>query len=1143
MDPSVQKIINAAKRHAIAADAQVLGFDEVLVALAALRDDKTVAECVAKALGVKTVKWPPELLERAAVAVGVDDQQVQARQFALEPRFKDVFNGLRRAGATVKLETFLGAVLLAPEARECPAVQEFLDSHQMHSKKKKRVGLLGKLDEVERRRSKLEALLAEKVIGQDEAIRALGQGYLYSLREPREQGLRGIFTFLGPPGVGKTMLAEEFARALNEVEKGAGGQAYEAHTFAMNASDDEGMKFQLFGTSSHFSGGKPGILHDLINGNEGAKIKANLRQVFVFDELEKAGEKTIQSMLTLLSKGGFNDNFQQAFVDASQCFVIFTTNLGQEFFSSANQSGLLRGARFSSDQIFDLLATAKRRTQVNTDEAPPALSPEFVDRLRQGAAVLFNRLSIGDYARITDAIFAADVGGKQLLPRVVVSEEAKRLLILSLLPDLSARSLINQARRLKHRWTDEVLRLELPELQNQRSEHFTIDVTQKLDTASSELLNKLVTSKPVKVLVVDNDERMARFVEDYVTSPDRQIKVEARRIKPGEAVEEILKSRPDLVLLDLDLPADQLPGGEIKVLHRQIRETTPTVRLWLFSEERGGDSDFSELVEQGGARGYFSFQKDAQDVVLSEDHQARFQQVLEEVVFDRVMFELERSRRRLSPDFTFRDCKADDAEPTVAVEITLLRSEQNVSLVTSSGQIAPGEKPEVTFDDVFGLERAKERLRDAIGMLKDPGRLSKFGVKAPCGYLLAGPPGTGKTHLARAVANAADCVFFPVSCGELESKWIGETEERIRQLFQDARKYAPAVIFIDEIDAIAGNRNGVSGTTHQPYVKALNQLLACMDGFAAAKGQILVLAATNRPEALDPAIKRPGRFDETIPIDVPKGAAREQMLRGLLAKKPCEPDVLGAIPRMVPRTARLSPAEIDRVIREAVYLAARDNRDKISIEDLETAANFVQYGAEKRDLTITEDDRRRTAWHEAGHAVANHLLFPEGKLDLLTIVPNEEGALGFAAYADDETRTNCSANDFRKRIIVCLAGREAERLCDGAGSDAVNTGVSSDYRQATRWAWDFVARYGFDEKFGVFSVSGVPEQIQSALADPIHARVNDLLSACLEDCRRLMEANRECLRRLADVLLDKQFIYGEEVRNIVKPHLKPVAGI
>lgn len=1141
MDSSVQKIINVAKRYAIAADAQVLGFDEVLVALAALRDDKTVAECVAKALGVKTVKWPPELLERAAVALGVDDQQVQARQFALEPRFKDVFNGLRRAGVTVELEAFLIAVLVSPEARECPAVQEFLDSHQTRPQKR-RTGLLGKLDEFERRRSRLEALLAERVIGQDEAIRALGQGYLYSLREPRDQGLRGIFTFLGPPGVGKTMLAEEFARALNEAEKGGQCQAYEAHTFALNASDDEGMKTQLFGTPSSYSNGKPGILHDLIKGNEVEKLKANPRQIFVFDELEKAGEKTIQSLLTLLSKGAFNDNFQQAFVDASQCFVIFTTNLGQEFFTSANQSGLLRGARFSSDQLFDLLATAKRRTQAKIDEAPSALSPEFVDRLRQGAAVLFNRLSIGDYARIMDAIFLADAGGKQLLPRVLVSEQAKRLLILSLLPDLSARSLINQARRLKHRWTDEVLRLELPELQSKSADQFAIAVDQKLDAASSEMLKTLVTSKPVKVLVVDNDERMARFVEDYGKASDRQIKVEALRIKPGEAVEEILKSRPDLVLLDLDLPADQLPDGEIKALHRQIRDTAPAVRLWLFSEERGGDFDFSELVEQGGARGYFSFQKDAQDVVLSEDHQARFQQVLDEVVFDRVMFELERSRRKLSPDFKFRDCKADEVEPTVGVEITRLRSEQNVSLVTSPGQIAPGEKPDVTFNDVFGLDRAQERLIAVVDLFKEPGKLSKFGVKAPCGYLLAGPPGTGKTHLARAVANYADCVFYPLSCGDLESKWIGETEERIRQLFQDARKYAPAVIFIDEIDAIAGKRDGVSGTTHQPYVKALNQLLACMDGFADTKGQILVLAATNRPEALDPAITRAGRFDETIPIDLPKGDARRRMLEVLLAKKPCEENVKDAIPRLVPRTARLSPAQIDRVIREAVYLAVRAKRDEISINDLETATNFVRYGADKRDITMTEDDRRRTAWHEAGHAVANHALFPKEILDLLTIVPNEEGALGFMAPGDDETRTNWSADDYRNKIIMCLAGREAERLCDGAGSDAVNTGVTSDYSMATRYAWDFVARYGFDEKFGIFSVSGVPEQIQSALADPIHARVNDLLSACLEDCRKLMKANRECLRRLADVLLDKQCIDGKKVKEIVDQHRKPVAA-
>ena len=1127
MEPAVKRIIVAAKRHVLAAGLPSLDLRSVLVALASLADDKDIAKAVAEVLKPKgAVQWPHDLEEAAKESAKVLDADAEGKQLPLEPRFKRIYNDIQRQGRPVKLGVFLGGVLDSREARETAEVNALWEANALRSTKKPRKGLLGKLDACDAKRMEVERILGEKVIGQDEAIRALGQGYLYTLREPREQGLRGIFTFLGPPGVGKTMLAEEFARALNEVEKAAGGQPYEAHTFALNASHDRDMVIQLFGTPSHYSNGRPGMLHEL--------IKANPRRVFVFDELEKAGEEMIQSLLTLLSKGSFNDNFQQEFLDASKCFVIFTTNLGQEIFSSANQSGLLRGARFSSDQLFDLLATAKRRTEAKFDQASPALSPEFVDRLRQGAAVLFNRLSIADYTRIMGAIFAGTAGGEQLLPRVLVSEQAKRLLILSLLPDLSARSLINQARRLKHMWTDEVLRSELPELQRKGAEQFTIDVDQKLDAASSDLLNELFTRKPVKVLVVDNDERMTRFVEDYGKVPDQQFKVEVKRIEPRAAVEEILKSSPDLVLLDLDLTADQLPGGEIKALHRQIRETAPAVRLWLFSEERGEDFDFSELMEQGGARGYFSFQKDAQDIVLGEDHQARFRQLLEEVVFDRVMFELERSRRKLSPHFKFLDCKSDEAEPTVGVEIASLRSEQNVSLVTSPGQIAPAEKPDVTFDDVFGLTRAKERLEDAIEMFKDPGKLSKFGVKPPSGYLLAGPPGTGKTHLARAVANEADCVFYSLSCGELESGMIGGTEERIRQLFHDARKYAPAVIFIDEIDAIAARRDGATSSLS---VKALNQLLACMDGFAAAKGQILVLAATNRPEALDPAIRRPGRFDETIPIEAPGEDARKKMLTELLNKKPCEkPEVMESIPRLVGRTAGLSPAQIDRVIREAVYLAVRGKREKLSLADLEAAANLVRHGAERRDIKITEEDRQRIAWHEAGHAVARLALFPGAELDLVTIVPNEEGALGFAAWRNEESRHTDSATDFRNLIVVSLAGREAEQLCPASGPDTINTGVFSDYRHATRLAWDYVARFGFDEKFGVFSVAGAPEHIQAALAEPVHARVQELLASCLEDCRKLMRDQLPRIRALAETLCAKQAIYGDEAKEIFAKH-------
>jgi cell division protease FtsH len=1113
MDTSVQKIIDAAKRYATAVDAAHLGFDEILVALAALSDDEAIAKAVCRVLAVKKVAWPAELRAEARRAASVDPQQAKDRKFALEPRFKEAFNSLKKEANVIKLDAFIESVL---HSRDCSRVQS------LWAQKKKRGGLLGRLDECDAKRVRLEAKLAETVIGQEEAIRSLGESYVQLLREPDRPGLRGIFTFVGPPGVGKTFLAEEFASALNE---GMGdSEQYEAHLFSMNTSDPAGAILQLFGTPSHYTNGKHGQLYEL--------IQKNPRQILIFDEIEKAHESFIPSLLTLLSAGAFVDQHENERVDASRCYVIFTTNLGQEIFSSPKAAGVARGGRFSSQQIFDLLAAAKRREVAKHEQAPSAFSPEFVDRLRQGSAVLFNRLTIAHYKQLLRKAFASQAGDT-LLPPVEISPAAEPLVILSLMPDLTARRLVSEITRLKHRWTDEVMRAELPQLEKTGAGSFKLLLDVDLDAKSTKELDELFGQRTVKILVVDNDERMTRFVKRYAGSQLNQREVHVKRVaKPSEIVDAISKERPDLLLLDLDLDKDQLAGGRLKVLQKQISEAFPSLPLWIFSESRDEQLDeLPEWVEEGGVRGYFAFQQDAEDLsIVEEDQQERFSELLQEVVFHRIMLELVRSRSQLTLSYGVVDSRQEDAESVAAgVLITRFTRQQHVSLSINPDQIAPAQVPETTFDDVFGLERAKERLKDAVEMLKNPGRLAKFHETPPSGYLLAGPSGTGKTHLARAVANRAGCLFFSVSCGELESKWVGESEERIRQLFQDARQYAPSVVFIDEIDAIASRRDS---KVSEHGTKMLNQLLTCMDGFGEAKGQILVLAATNRPDALDPAIRRPGRFDEIIPIDLPGAEAREQMLRSLLAKKPCEPGIMKAIPQWVSRTARLSPAQIDRVIREAVYLAVRNGCDQISVLHLEAACNLVQYGAEKRDITIREEDRRRTAWHEAGHAVANLILFPETKLDLLTIIPSEEGALGFAAYAADETRHGWSADDFRKRIVMCLAGREAEKLCPGAGNDAVNTGVSSDYEQATRWAWNYVSLFGFDDKFGVFSVAGLPESAQAALSESIQARAQELLSSCLEECRQLMQENHRSLQALADVLLAKQAIYGDEAKKV-----------
>jgi len=1120
VDPLVQRVIEAAKRAAVAMKVDSLELDSVLVGITLLRGEKAVESGVADCLGTETVRWPDSLVQRAKTSENTSAEAASKRKFELGPVFKKIFNDLQRQSGGISLPLLLRGILISPEALGCMEVQVFHAEQKAAVGREPRVGkgMLAQLRALAKRSSVIEEHLSRDVIGQPDAIRMLAGGYLRTIRDPKPSGLRGIFTFMGPPGVGKTMLAEQFAEALSGVE----GEKYETLKFSMEMADKESLLFTLFGVEQAYKTGKAGLLYDT--------IKANPRQVIVFDEIEKAPPPIIQALLTLLNDGSFRDRFENALVDLSKCFVIFTTNLGQDLFASRNRSGILRGSSFTSDDLFDLLAAAKRREHAKVDDAPTALAPEFVSRLRKGGAVLFNQLTGTDYLRLFDLILCAPQSSASHIPTISIADEAKQLLLLSLLPDISPRRVASEAGVLRERWIDDLLKNPPEALVKADPESFGMRMELSLDQESEALHKQLRSGQTLKVLVADNDERMSKFVGQYVRENYEETNPSVERVAaPSKTIEEILRVQPDLLLFDLDIAESELPEGGVLALHRRIVEDAPELPVFFFCESSAWEEKLPAIIAQGGARGFFSFKEELNNILIAEDQKARFRRLLADTLFEKIMAGLVRTRRRLELSHRF---EFDSAGNSVSICISGIKDRQVVSLADESGGIRPSEIPSVTFDDVFGLERAKERLRDAVGFLKDPGRLGVFGIRPHTGFLLAGPSGTGKTHLARAVANAASCVFYSLSAGELESKWAGEGEERIRQLFSAARKYAPSVIFIDEIDAIAGDRASITSGSGQ-HVKMLNQLLVCMDGFADTKGSVLVLAATNRAEALDPAILRPGRFDETIRIEAPDAKAREQMFRKRLESMPVETGCHDSIPALICRTAGMSPAELDRIIREAAYLAARENKKLIALTDLEAACNLVRYGANRRDIIVQEQDRRQTAWHEAGHAVARLALFPGSKPDYLSIVPNEASALGFAAWQHDESKHAYSAEDYRNLIIVALAGREAEKLCPGAGSAAINTGASSDYERATALAWDGITRYGFDEEFGPLSTAGIPQQHQPELVGAIKPRIDKLLGECLDATKTLMEDKKQTLEKLSAALLEKQALNGSEVVELV----------
>jgi cell division protease FtsH len=425
---------------------------------------------------------------------------------------------------------------------------------------------------------------------------------------------------------------------------------------------------------------------------------------------------------------------------------------------------------------------------------------------------------------------------------------------------------------------------------------------------------------------------------------------------------------------------------------------------------------------------------------------------------------------------------------------------------------------------VVGLSRAKRRLSQVVDWLKNPSQLSAFGMAPPRGFLLAGSPGTGKTLMARAMAGEAGLPFLALSAGQLQSKWVGEGEERIRELFQRASEYAPAIVFIDEIDGIARRRTDEGS----PYsVSMLNQLLACMDGFGTGTRPVFVLAATNHPDSLDPALLRPGRFDEVIPLDLPNAEARLQFLAKRLEGMLADAVDLDGIVR---GTVGCSPAELDRIAREAMYAAGAGGRARVPGEGLGRARRLGRFGASREDFAVRPEERRLTAWHEAGHALVHLRLLPDRRLDHLTIVPTESGALGYLAPLADETRHDLTRADLEAHIAVALAGREAEFLCTGR-RETVTSGAQSDLRVATESAWNAVTRWGFDEEFGPLSLDGLPAAADPVFAQLAHARVDAWVRAGVARARKVLETDRAALERLADALLRKDALEWEGIRE------------
>ncbi|MFQ5746242.1 MAG: ATP-dependent zinc metalloprotease FtsH [Gemmatimonadota bacterium] len=465
----------------------------------------------------------------------------------------------------------------------------------------------------------------------------------------------------------------------------------------------------------------------------------------------------------------------------------------------------------------------------------------------------------------------------------------------------------------------------------------------------------------------------------------------------------------------------------------------------------------------------------------------------------------------------------------------------------SKAKLLTGDTPQVTFADVAGAEEAKEDLKEIIEFLKDPAKFRRLGGRLPKGALLVGPPGTGKTLLARAVAGEAGRPFFSMSGSDFVEMFVGVGASRVRDLFEQGKAHAPCIIFIDEIDAVGRHRGAGLGGGHDEREQTLNQLLVEMDGFESNEGVIL-LAATNRPDVLDPALLRPGRFDRQIVVDSPDVNGREGILRVHTMEIPVAEDVdLGVLAKGTPG---LSGADLENIVNEAALLAARLDKDRVYMEDFEAAKDKVMLGAERRSLVISDEERRVTAFHEAGHAVIALRVPGLDPLHKVTIVPRGR-ALGITASLPEEDRHNYTRVWLEGQLTMLFGGRVAEELI--FGSERITTGAGNDIERATTIARRMVTQFGMSEAVGPMAVGDQEHEIflgrelsqrrevSEQTARLVDSEIRRILDGTYASAESVLKENRELLDRIADALLERETLDAEDIKRLEKGEpLKPL---